>query len=162
MIEFEKTSKTKVIILRPPLVYGKDVKGNLNLLKKLCKYSFILPFKNNKYIRSTLSVTNLCNLINKICFIENSYLKENIYHPRDTENLPIYEIVKRIVILNNYKCIFINFPNRYFKKFLTLIRANTLTTKLFKSVYISKIDINEKIWKPDQRMQKKDFIDSVS
>ena len=162
LIEFGNNSKTKVIILRPPLVYGKNVKGNLNLLKKLCKYSFILPFKNNNYIRSVLSVTNLCNLIKKISFTENFYFEKDIYHPRDTENIPIYEIIKRTIMFNNYKRMFINFPNRYFKKILILVGANNLTTQLFKSVYISEIDINEKIWKPDECLQKKDFIDSVS
>ena len=162
LIEFEKNSKTKVIILRPPLIYGKNVKGNLKLLIKLCKFSFFVPFKNNLSIRSILSVTNLCHLIKNFIFLDNNKIKKIIYHPRDSSNLSIYEIVKKIIKINNFKCIMVPFPFNFFKIFLASLGAKTIITQLFKSVYISKVDIDERFWKPDENIEKNDFRDSMN
>lgn len=162
LIELTKNSKTKVVILRPPLIYGKNVKGNLELLVKLCKFSPILPFKNNEFIRSILSVNNLCNLITKISFLEETSLNKIIYHPRDKNNLSLNQLVFKILEIKKNKGLMIFFPNKLFKKLLTFIGANTITTQLFKSVYISEIDIDEKIWKPDEIIEKQDFIDALN
>ena len=54
-----KYSKVKCIILRPALVYGKGVKGNLEKLKVLTKLPFPLPFSNAVEKKSFCSIENL-------------------------------------------------------------------------------------------------------
>ena len=53
----------EVVIVRPPLVYGQDCKGNFLRLMKLVKLGLPLPFAmvNNK--RSMVSLRNLCDLL---------------------------------------------------------------------------------------------------
>lgn len=54
----------KVVILRPPLVYGPDVSGNFRLLMSLLQKKIPLPFGAlNKNKRSFVSVSNLVDLI---------------------------------------------------------------------------------------------------
>lgn len=50
-----------VAILRPPMVYGRDCRGNFQLLRKLALKSPIFPVVNNQ--RSMISVLNLCAFV---------------------------------------------------------------------------------------------------
>jgi nucleoside-diphosphate-sugar epimerase len=49
----------KVCIIRPPLMYGKNVKGNLNKIMKLCDSRLPLPFRNIANDRAMVYVRNL-------------------------------------------------------------------------------------------------------
>jgi len=60
--KFDST-KTKLIIIRPPLVYGRNNKGHLASLDKFMKRGIPLPFKGIKNQRSLIGVKNLCDLI---------------------------------------------------------------------------------------------------
>ena len=50
-----------VAMLRPPMVYGKNCRGNFQLMRKLVEKSPMFPVVNNR--RSMISVTNLCGFI---------------------------------------------------------------------------------------------------
>jgi len=50
----------KVVILRPPMIYGKGSKGNYPLMAKLALKTPIFPYVKNE--RSMLYVENLCEL----------------------------------------------------------------------------------------------------
>lgn len=55
-----------IAIIRPPLVYGPNVKGNMINLLKLCAKKIPLPFKGVENRRSMVFVDNLIELINTI------------------------------------------------------------------------------------------------
>lgn len=55
-----------IAIVRPPLVYGPNVKGNMINLLKLCAKKVPLPFKGITNRRSMVFVDNLIELINTI------------------------------------------------------------------------------------------------
>lgn len=55
-----------VSIVRPPLIYGQGVKGNLIKFLKLANKPFPLPFKNIKNRRTMVFLDNLIELINTI------------------------------------------------------------------------------------------------
>ncbi len=56
----------KVAIIRPPLVYGPEVKGNMIKLLELANKKIPLPFGNINNKRSIVFIDNLIELINKI------------------------------------------------------------------------------------------------
>ena len=56
--------KFKVVILRPPMIYGKNSKGNYPLLAKIARKSPFFP--NIKNQRSMLYIDNLCEFIRLI------------------------------------------------------------------------------------------------
>jgi UDP-glucose 4-epimerase len=60
----------KIAIIRPPLVYGPQVKGNMIKLLQLAKKKYPLPFRNIKNARSMVYVDNLIELINTIIIKE--------------------------------------------------------------------------------------------
>lgn len=56
-------SDSKLVIIRPPLIWGGDMKGNLALLQKLVRWRIPLPFGSLNNRRDLVSLHNLCDLI---------------------------------------------------------------------------------------------------
>ncbi|MBQ4536030.1 MAG: NAD-dependent epimerase/dehydratase family protein [Lachnospiraceae bacterium] len=87
----------KVVILRPPMIYGLNSKGNYPLLAKMAKK---LPFfPNVKNERSMLYVGNLCKFISLM--IENA--ESGIFFPQNAEYVRTSDMVKQIAIAHNKK-----------------------------------------------------------
>ena len=80
----------KTVIIRPPVVYGKDCKGNFSRLVKLSKICFLFPDTDNK--RSMIFIDNLCEYMYLV--IKNRY--EGIGNPHNTEPVNTAELVKEI------------------------------------------------------------------
>ncbi len=93
--------KFKVVILRPPMVYGKDCKGNYQLLVKISKITPIFPYINNQ--RSMLYVENLCEFVRLV--IENG--ERGIFWPQNSELSNTSEFVKLIASVKNKKLVLI-------------------------------------------------------
>lgn len=55
-----------VAIIRPPLVYGPEVKGNMIRLLQLANKNYPLPFGHSRNARSMVFVDNLLALINRV------------------------------------------------------------------------------------------------
>jgi nucleoside-diphosphate-sugar epimerase len=62
----QKSGSVTVSIVRPPLVYGPGVKGNMISLLKLCAKKWPLPFGNTGNRRSMVYVGNLAALISTV------------------------------------------------------------------------------------------------
>ena len=73
-----KNNFKKYIILRPPLVYGPNVKANFLSLMRIIDKSIPLPFGNIENSRSYLFVGNLVDLILKI-IREDKFLNKHYY-----------------------------------------------------------------------------------
>ena len=58
-------SQTELVIIRPPLVYGPNVKGNFKALISLANRNLPLPFGSVNNKRSLVALDNLVSLITK-------------------------------------------------------------------------------------------------
>jgi nucleoside-diphosphate-sugar epimerase len=65
--EIEKETNMEVVIIRPPLVYGPNVKGNLAALVRMIKKGVPLPLAGVTNRRDLVSIYNLCDLIRMCC-----------------------------------------------------------------------------------------------
>lgn len=80
----------KVVILRPPMIYGKDSKGNYPMLAKLAvKLPFFPDVKNQ---RSMLYVGNLCKFV--ALMIENE--ESGIFFPQNANPVRTSDMVNLI------------------------------------------------------------------
>jgi len=86
-----------VVILRPPMVYGKGGKGNYQQLSKIAKKIPIFPIIDNK--RSMLYINNLCEFIRLMIDNEES----GIFHPQNREYVNTSELVELIAAVNGKK-----------------------------------------------------------
>ena len=91
----------KVVILRPPMIYGKGCKGNFKTLEKLALTLPIFPKVENK--RSMLYIGNLVEFVRLM--IENN--EQGIFWPQNKEYSNTSELVKLISQANNRKIILV-------------------------------------------------------
>lgn len=80
----------KVVILRPPMIYGKGSKGNYPLMSKLAQKLPIIPLVDN--CRSMLYVENLMEFVRLM--IENE--EQGTFWPQNAEYSNTSELVKMI------------------------------------------------------------------
>lgn len=79
-----------LVIIRPPMIYGKGSKGNYPMLSKLAKKLPVFPKISNQ--RSVLYVENLCEFVRLV--ISNN--DQGIYYPQNSEYASTTVIVKTI------------------------------------------------------------------
>lgn len=87
----------KVVILRPPMIYGRNSKGNYPVLSKMARKLPVFPDVENQ--RSMLYVGNLCKFISLM--IENE--ERGIFFPQNSEYVQTSELVRLIAATHNRK-----------------------------------------------------------
>lgn len=93
--------KFKVVVLRPPMIYGKGSKGNYPTLAKLAKKLPVFPKIENE--RSMLHIDNLCEFLCQIMLVNE--VKENavVLIPQNAEWTKTSEMVKEIAAVSGKK-----------------------------------------------------------
>lgn len=92
ILRFLEDENFRVGIIRPPMVYGKGVKGNMESLIKLIKKLPILPFNYVKNRRSLVNIENLMYLTSLVIDKEAG----GVFLPLDEKNLSLKEIFEGI------------------------------------------------------------------
>lgn len=103
--ELEKLSKRvdlPIVILRPPLMYGPGVKGNMASLIKIAKRVPALPLAGINNRRNFLGITNFSSAIEAI--INSEKVPQNVYLISDGETISTSELIKRIAKVFNPAC----------------------------------------------------------
>lgn len=123
----------KVVILRPPMIYGKGSKGNYPLLAKFARKTPLFPYVENE--RSMLYIENLCEFVRLM--IEND--EQGLFFPQNEEYSNTSELVrmiaaahgKRVRLLKGFrwalKCLGI-FSGRVSKVFGNLTYAKAMSS----------------------------------
>ncbi|MCR5727136.1 MAG: NAD-dependent epimerase/dehydratase family protein [Lachnospiraceae bacterium] len=93
----DETGSFKIAVLRPPMIYGKNCKGNYPLLSKLAGKLAFFPDAGNK--RSVLYVENLAELIRLI--IDNN--DAGLFFPQNSEYATTSDLVKNIRLSHGKK-----------------------------------------------------------
>lgn len=129
-----ETNDFKVAILRPPMIYGPNCKGNYNKLSKFAKNSVIFPKFENK--RSMIYIGNLCELIKQIIANE----KKGIYLPHNKKPVTVFEMVELIAKFNNKQIILV----KWFNPILNFLfnRVN-LIRKVFGNMNYENVDYSD-------------------
>ena len=86
-----------VTVLRPPMIYGKESKGNYPLLAKLAKKLLIFPNINNE--RSMLYIENLCEFLCQVMIRGEG----GIFWPQNAEYTKTSEMVRIIAKTSNHR-----------------------------------------------------------
>ena len=86
--------KFKVVVLRPPMIYGKGSKGNYPTLAKLAKKLPVFPKIENE--RSMLHIDNLCEFLCQIMLVKEVKENEVVLIPQNAEWTKTSEMVREI------------------------------------------------------------------
>lgn len=83
-----------VIVLRPPMIYGKDSKGNYRTLAKLAKKLPVFPNVDNE--RSMLYIENLCELLCQVMLLKPYHRNSVVLLPQNGEWTKTSDMVEMI------------------------------------------------------------------
>lgn len=128
-IETLNDTTFKVAILRPPMIYGKESKGNYPKLAKAAKILPIFPDFENQ--RSMLHIDNLCEFIKLL--IENE--EAGLFFPQNSEYVKTSEMVKVIAEVHGKKIKLVKFFNPIIEMFLN---NRGIVNKVFGSLFYDK------------------------
>ena len=115
----------RVVIMRPPMIYGPGCKGNFPKLLKLAKYAFVFPDIENR--RSMLYIENFCTYLKSVIEL----VKNGIYFPHNDETVSTTQIVTTYRFAKDKHTIKINMPH-----FLIKLLSNLA---IFNKIFGSKI-----------------------
>jgi nucleoside-diphosphate-sugar epimerase len=87
----------KIVVLRPPMIYGRGSKGNYPRLAKLAKKIPVFPDIDNE--RSMLHIDNLCEFLRVMIDYEES----GLFFPQNSEYVKTSEMVRQIAMVHGKK-----------------------------------------------------------
>lgn len=127
----------KIVILRPPMIYGKNSKGNFPQLVRIANKTPVFPKIKN--IRSMLYIDNLCSYLKNV--IDDG--KVGIYFPQNKEYVVTSELVQEVAKVNGKRIIFTSFFNGLVK-LLSFFpgRIGNMVNKAFGSLVYEKNEDN--------------------
>ncbi len=136
-----------VVIIRPPLIYGKGVKANMANLFSLVKKGLPLPFGlvNNK--RSLVSVLNLCDLV--VTCLKHPKAPGKIFLVSDNKDLSLKDLIKEIGIVIGKRTLLIPIPLFIMRLGLTLLGKASYSNRLFGNLHVDiSSTMDELAWTP--------------
>lgn len=159
LLELNKSNDFGLRIIRPPLVYGKNVKGNLLSMLKLLELGLFPPLPDAKNARSMIHVDDL---VKAIFFLLNQHSsKGQIYNVTDSNKYSsrlIYEALclslgKKplkfafsLFIFHFAKIIFPSFSSQFQKLFTDASYSDSKIRNLGFETVLSLTNFNEKLF----------------
>ncbi|MBE7100554.1 MAG: NAD-dependent epimerase/dehydratase family protein [Clostridiales bacterium] len=137
----------KVVILRPPMIYGKGSKGNYPTLVKFAKKMSLFPYVKNQ--RSMLYIENLMEFVRLMIVNEES----GIFFPQNKEYSNTSEMVKMIGATHGKKV-------RLVKGFTWVLKILSLFTGLVNKAF-GNLVYEDKISEYKQEYRKFTLTDSI-
>ncbi len=111
----------KIVVLRPPMIYGKESKGNYPRLANMAKKIPVFPDIDNE--RSMLHIDNLCEFIKVMIDKEET----GLYFPQNKEYVKTSELVKTIAEVHGKKIMM----TKLFNPVLRLMFGIGIVNKVF-------------------------------
>ena len=147
-----KNNFKKYIILRPPLVYGPNVKANFLSLMRIIDKSIPLPFGNIENSRSYLFVGNLVDLILKI-IREDKFLNKH-YYVSDGDYVSTKYLTNLIAKNLSKKPIYFNININFLKFLAKILNKRSLLYKVIGDFKVSNNKLMKDIgWHPKYNLE---------
>ena len=118
----------ELVIIRPPLIYGPNVKGNFKSLIKLSQLPIPLPFGKVVNKRSLISLHNLCSFIEECC--HHPRAANQIFLVSDDDDVSTTTLIRTIRKSLGIPSLLIPTPQSWLVFFLNLVGKKTLATRL--------------------------------
>jgi len=140
----------QIVILRPPLVYGPNVKANFLNLIKLVDQGWPLPFAKLKNKRSLIYIDNL---ISAICaVITDKKAANQLFLVSDDESWTLSELVRALGEGLNRRTKLFSVPVVFLIWMLNILRRGHISSRLFTSLEVSNNKIKTQLgWIPPVR-----------
>ena len=129
-----ENSKMGIVIIRPPLIYGKGAKGNFSSLLNLTKISLPIPLGGIENKRSFVFVKNLVSLI--IHATEHPNAHGGVFLVSDDKDISTSKLIHILYTKSGKKAKLFKFPQIIFILLFNLIGKKGLYDRLFKNLQL--------------------------
>ncbi|WP_062270074.1 NAD-dependent epimerase/dehydratase family protein [Endozoicomonas arenosclerae] len=137
----------EVVIIRPPLVYGKDAPGNFGRLVKLTEMTLPLPLGAIHNKRSFIGVDNLVDFI--VFCIKHPDAQSNVFLVSDDDDVSTTELLRILFKARGKKPILLPINVSLLRFFARMIGRKSVIDKLACDLQVDMTAINEILgWKP--------------
>lgn len=125
----------KIVVLRPPMIYGKGSKGNYPRLSKLAKKTPLFPDFDNE--RSMLHIDNLCEFLKVMI----DHHESGLYFPQNKEYVKTSTLVEAIAREHGKKI----WMTRLFNPFIKMMFSVNTVNKMFGNlIYDNQLSLYQK------------------
>lgn len=150
LVKAAQKSGLELLIIRPPLVYGPEVKGNFSFLIKLITMGVPLPLKAVKNKRSLIALDNLVDFI-ALCAdpTKSPQAANQTFLVSDGEDVPTPELLRKIGRAYGRKARLLPVPVSWMRCAATLLGKEAIADRLFGSLVVDSSKARELLgWKP--------------
>ena len=151
--EIAKSSKMEIVIIRPPLVYGPNPKGNLEKLAKNLVRKMPFPFGSITY--NSRSLLYVGNLVDFICICaEHKAAKNETFLISDDSDLSTASIISLIGKSLDIRTILLPVPVFILKLLFKILGKEEYRTRLLGNLCVDVTKNRELLdWKPKFSVQ---------
>jgi nucleoside-diphosphate-sugar epimerase len=147
-----ENSKMGVVIIRPPLIYGRGVKGNFSSLLNLTKISLPMPLGGIENKRSLVFVKNLVSFI--ILASEHPDADGETFLVSDGNDVSTTSLIEILYSKSGKKAKLFKLPQIFCMLFLNLIGKSGIYDRLFKNLEVDIAFTKEKLgWTPPYSLE---------
>lgn len=134
LIRISKETSMEIVVVRPPLVYGPGVKGNLRSLLGIVAREAPLPFGSVSNRRSLIGRDNLVDLLT-LC-VEHPDAAGQVFLASDGEDVSTQELVRILAIGMERRARLVKVPPRLLRFGWALVRRQAMCDRLCGSLVV--------------------------
>lgn len=156
LFDLKTAAPIEIVIIRPPLIYGPNVKGNFASMIRLVKKGLPLPFGSVHNQRSMIAIDNLINFIS---LVMTHPAANQVFLVADGEDISTTALLKKIAFAYQRPSRLMPIPTPWLKFVATLIGKKQMTDRLFGNLQIDISKARDQLgWQPvismDQQLKK--------
>lgn len=152
LFDLQDETGMEVVVVRPPLVYGRGAPGNFGMLTKLVKLSPILPFGSVDNKRSIISTKNLADFLYRCTYLQE--VKGKAWLIAEPSPVSTSELIRQIAKAENKLSWQLPVPTALMTFAASLIGKRQMAEQLFGDLVVHSEETCKAVgWTPPYTMQ---------
>ena len=140
-------TRMEVTIVRPPLVYGPEVRGNFLRLLGLAAKAWPVPLASIKNRRSLVGIHNLCNLL-EVC-IHHPMAADEVFLVSDDQDISTPQLLRMLATAMGRPCRLVPFPTSILAPVSKLLGQHAAWDRMAGSLLLDMNKARHKLgWQP--------------
>lgn len=157
LLTIAKTTDMKLVIIRPPLVYGPNVRANFALMMKWVNNGMLLPLGAVHNKRSLVALDNLVSFI--ILCIDHPKAANEVFLISDGEDVSTTELLQKVAKAFGKRAFLLPVPVSWMTFVAKLVGKEDVANRLFGSLQVDNSKARRLLgWKPvitmDEQLKK--------
>ena len=128
LLELSKNTGLEVVIIRPVLIYGPNVKANFKSMVSLANKKFPLPIGCLDNKRSMVSVYNLADLIHTCMKHPNA--NREVFLASDQDDISVKQLFEKLAYQQNNKLLMLPVPKSLISFLASLVGKKAMASRL--------------------------------